>query len=33
MLELTGRYAAAVLVDCSATIFTAQEMTLQEVIS
>lgn len=31
--ELTGRDAAAVLVDCSAPIFTAQEMTLQEVIA
>lgn len=33
MLELTGRDAAAVLVDCSAPVFTAQEMTLQEVIA
>lgn len=33
MLELNGRDAAAVLVDCSAPIFTAQEMTLQEVIA
>jgi prophage tail gpP-like protein len=32
-LELTGRDAAAVLVDCSAPVFTAQEMTLQEVIT
>lgn len=33
MLEITGRDAAAVLVDCSAPVFTAQEMTLQEVIT
>ena len=32
-LELTGRDAAAVLVDCSAPVFTAREMTLQEVIA
>lgn len=32
-LELTGRDAAAVLVDCSAPVFTSREMTLQEVIT
>ncbi|WP_158781033.1 phage baseplate assembly protein [Pantoea sp. BAV 3049] len=33
VLNLSGRDEAAVLLDCSAPIFTAQEMTLQEVIA